>query len=234
MDIFINNKDLISRLNQSAMAYMPAIEIDIEINLLSNTYYSSVMSILHFGEGELNFRKGERYKVLNLSPQITTFSNEQLKLWNSRGIETLDRSIKTIEKFMASNVLSDKPVPENSFKDLQNRVADMLSESQLKPSDVLKLMGALNEVIKQATLKGELGVITYMRDKLVSLKAVRLSPSRGTEDNIPVWKLIGAIVLFGFPVYKSLRCILTGKCCNTVSGLEGMVAFIATVAITLC
>lgn len=37
-NIFINNKDLISKLNQSAMAYMPALELDTEINKLSNTY----------------------------------------------------------------------------------------------------------------------------------------------------------------------------------------------------
>jgi len=56
--IFLNNKDVISSLNRQAMAYIPSLELDTEINLLSNVYYSTVMSILHFGEGELNFRKG--------------------------------------------------------------------------------------------------------------------------------------------------------------------------------
>lgn len=93
----------------------------------------------------------------------------------------------------------------------------MLAETPLKSSDVLKLINAFDEVISKASKDGELGVVTFMRDKLVELKKVRLSPSRGTEDNIPVWKLIGAIVLFGFPVYKSLRCITSRKCCNTVS-----------------
>lgn len=67
-DIFISNKQLISKLNQSAMTYIPALELDTEINLLSKTYFSTVMSILHFGEGELNFRKGERFETLKLSP----------------------------------------------------------------------------------------------------------------------------------------------------------------------
>jgi len=35
-EIFFNNKELISRLNKTAMAYMPALELDNEINLLSN------------------------------------------------------------------------------------------------------------------------------------------------------------------------------------------------------
>ncbi len=76
MELFVNNKDLISKLNQSAMAYAPALELDGEINLLSNTYYSTIISILHFGEGELNFRKGERFSELKLSPQFVRYCND--------------------------------------------------------------------------------------------------------------------------------------------------------------
>ena len=102
MNVFINNKELINNLYQDAMAYIPALELDAEINLLSNTYYSTIMSLLHFGEGELNFRTGERFKTLKLSPQIITYSNKQLKEWNDRGIVTIDRSIKTIKEFIES------------------------------------------------------------------------------------------------------------------------------------
>lgn len=233
-NIFINNKDLINKLNQSAMAYMPALQLDTEINLLSNTYYSTIMSLLHFGEGELNFRKGERFKELKLSPQIVAYSNEQLKEWNERGITALDRSIESIEEFIKSGILGKEPVAEKEFKDMRLRVAEVLAETPLKSSDVSKLISAFDEVVSKAAKNGELGVITFMRDKLVELKKVRLSPSRGTEDNIPVWKLIAAIIAFGFPVYKALRCILYRKCCNTVSGLEALIFFIAVFALTLC
>ena len=73
--IFINNKDLINRLNQSAMAYIPALELDSEINLLSNVYYSTIMSILHFGEAELNFRRGERFKELKRAQTKSSQAN---------------------------------------------------------------------------------------------------------------------------------------------------------------
>lgn len=234
MEIFINDKDLISKLNQSAMAYMPALELDTEINQLSNTYYSAIMSILHFGEGELNFRRGERYKILKLSSQIVEYSNEQLKDWNERGISAIEMSIKTIEEFIKSMNLSKDPVDEKNFKDMRLRIAEVLAETPLKSSDVLKLISAFDDVVSQAAKEGELGVLTFMHDKLVELKDVRLSPTRGTEENIPVWKLIAAIVIFGFPVYKALRCILYKKCCNTVSGLEGAIVFIAALAWTLC
>ncbi|HNT70051.1 MAG TPA: hypothetical protein PLK25_04385 [Bacteroidales bacterium] len=234
MELFINNKELISKLNQIAMAYVPALELDGEINLLSNTYYSTIMSILHFGEGELNFRKGERFNELNLSPQFVRYCNDQLKEWNERGINSLDIAINTIEEFIKSGILSKDPVSEKNFMDMRIRIAEVLAESPLKVTDVSKLMSAFDDVVSQAARQGELGVITFMRDKLVELKKVRLSPTRGTEDNIAVWKLIAALIIFGFPVYKSLRCILKKKCCNTVSGLEGAIVFIAAFAWTLC
>ena len=235
-EIFVNNKVLISRLNKTAMAYMPALELDNEINLLSNVYYSSVMSILHFGQAELNFRKGEKYKALKLSSQVVSYSNAQLKEWNERGISSIEISIATIEKFIKTGILSNKPVSKKEFEDFRLRVAQLLAESTLKKEDILSLMDALDEVIEQATLNGELGVITLMQKKLIELKDVRLSSTRGNSAKavIPVWKLIGAIIIFGFPVYKSLRCILSGKCCNTVSGLEGAIVFIASVAWKLC
>lgn len=234
MELFINNKDLISKLNQTAMAYMPALELDSEINLLSNTYYSTIMSVLHFGEGELNFRKGERFSELKLSPQFVKYCNDQLKEWNERGINSLDIAINTIEEFIKSGILSKDPVSEKNFRDMRVRISEILAESPLKVTDVSKLIGAFDKVVARAAIEGELGVITFMRDKLIELKEVRLSSTRGTEDNIPVWKLIAAIVIFGFPVYKSLRCILYKKCCNTVSGLEGAIVFIAALAWSLC
>lgn len=188
------------------------------------------MSLLHFGESELNFRKGERFKTLKLSPKIVSYSNEQLKEWNKRGITALDRSITSIEEFIKSGILGKEPVAEKEFKDMRLRIAEVLAETPLKSSDVLKLIQCFDEVVSKSAKNGELGVITFMRDKLVELKRVRLSLSRGTEDNIPVWKLIAAIILFVFPVYKSLRCILYKKCCNTVSGLEGLIVFIAALA----
>jgi hypothetical protein len=63
-NIFLNNKDLINKLNQSVMVYMSALELDTEINLLSKTYYSTIMSLLHFGEGELSYRREERFKTI--------------------------------------------------------------------------------------------------------------------------------------------------------------------------
>ncbi|MGC9332123.1 MAG: hypothetical protein ACP5DZ_09660 [Bacteroidales bacterium] len=84
------------------------------------------------------------------------------------------------------------------------RIAEVLAESPLKVSDVSKLIDAFDGVVLQAAKQGELGVITFMRDKLVELKKVRLSATRGIEGNIAGWKLIGAIIIFGFPVYINL------------------------------
>lgn len=232
--IFMNNKDLISRLNQYAMAYSPALELDREINLLSNVYYSTVTSLLHFGEGELNFRKGERFDKLKLSPPLVPYFNEQLEAWNNRGISIIDTAIETIREFVETGSLSRESVNVEEFRDMRLRISEVLAESPLKASDTLKLINAFDEVVSKASTSGEFGFISFMQEKLVELKEVRQSPSRGTEDNIPVWKLIGAIVIFGFPVFKALRCILRNRCCNTVSGLEGVIVFVAALAWTLC
>jgi hypothetical protein len=234
-DIFINNKDLISQLNQCAMSYAPSLELDGEINLLSNSFFSTVMSILHFGESELNYRKGERYNILNLYPNLVSYYNDQMLQWNSRGITSIDIAIQTINEFITTGDLSNTPVSPSNFDDMKLRISEILVETHLKAADVQQLIQAFEQVVDEAAISGELGVITFMRDKLVDLKDVRLSPSRGTEINsIPVWKLIGAIIIFGFPVYKTIRCLTRGKCCNTVSGLEVAIVFIAAVAWKLC
>jgi hypothetical protein len=234
-DIFINNKDLISQLNQYAMSYAPSLELDGEINLLSNSFFSTVMSILHFGESELNYRKGERYNILNLYPNLVSYYNDQMLQWNSRGITSIDIAIQTINEFITTGDLSNTPVSPSNFDDMKLRISEILVETHLKAADVQQLIQAFEQVVDEAAISGELGVITFMRDKLVDLKYVRLSPSRGTEINsIPVWKLIGAIIIFGFPVYKTIRCLTRGKCCNTLSGLEAAIVFIAAVAWKLC
>jgi hypothetical protein len=217
------------------MAYAPSLELDVEINQVSNTFYSSVMSLLHFGESELNHRKGERYNLLSLNPELVTYYNKETKQWNKRGIDSLDVAIKTINDFITTGDLSNRPVELKVFDDMKLRISEVLVETHLKPSDVFQLVKAFELVISAAAENGELGVITLIKDKLVELRDVRLSPTRGTEINsIPVWKLIGAIVIFGFPVFKSLRCLLRNRCCNTVSGLEGAIVFIAALAWTLC
>ena len=217
------------------MSYAPAFELDQEINQLSNTYYSTVMSILHFGEGELNFRKGERYSALNLYPNLVTYSNDQLTEWNNRGIASLDAAIQTIEDFISSGISSNTPIASSNYEDMRLRISQILAETHLSSSDVNQLVTAFDEDVSHAASSGELGVATFMRDKLNELKNVRLSPTRGTEVNsIPVWKIIVAIIIFGFPVYKTARCLIKGKCCNTVSGLEGAIVFIAAIAWLLC
>ena len=173
-------------------------------------------------------------RPLKLSPQVVNYSKKQLKEWNERGITALEGSIESIEEFIKTGDLSKEPVSEKNFRDMRIRVAEILAESPLKTSDVSKLIGAFDEAVGKAATSGELGVISFMRDQIVKLKEVRLSPSRGTEDNIAIWKLIAAIIIFDFPVYKSLRCILRRRCCRTVSGLEGAIVFIAALAWTLC
>lgn len=234
MDVLISNKELLSKLNQLAMAYIPALEVDHDIVMVSQTYFGLSQPLLNFGEAELNYRTGERFSLLELSQDVVSYSNQQLEIWNSRGIATLDNAIQTLNEFISTSSLTTEPVAASSLDDLRLRTKEYLSQTNLKISDVQKLIDAYDEVAGQAIEGGESGVITFMRDKLIELKTVRLSPSRGTEENIPIWKLIGALILFGFVIYKALRCILRQRCCNTVSGLEGMIAFIAAVAVTLC
>lgn len=134
-NIFINNKDLISQLNQCAMTYAPSLELDGEINLLSNSYYSTIMSILHFGESELNYRKGERYNSLNLYPNLVSYYNNQMLQWNSRGISSIDIAIQTINEFITTGDLSDTPVSQSNFDDMKLRISEILVETHLKAAD---------------------------------------------------------------------------------------------------
>lgn len=233
MVIFENNKHVIKNVSDKVMACLPSLMLDTEIELVSQTYYAATQAMLHFGEAELNFRTGERFGALGLSEDVINYSNEQLTEWNNRGIKVLDRAIAAFEEFINTHEFSSEPIPSEDFNDEQLRIKEVLGQAHLKVSDVVKLNTAFEEMVSQAAENGELGVINYMKGKLNELKDVRLSPSRGTEDNIPVWKLISAALLFGFLGYKFIRCRLRGRCCRT-NFTENLIIGILAIALALC
>ena len=233
MTIFQNHKQVINDVNEKLMASLPSLMLDTEIILVSRTYSATIQAILDFGEAELNFRKGERFRTLGLSENIVAYSNEQLTELNARGISMLDKGIAVFDEFINSNEFSNEPVPADAFDREKLKVKEILAQSHLKVSDVVKLNNALSEVIDVIARDGELGVINFIRAKLVELKNVRLSPSRGTEENIPVWKIIAALILFGIMSWKVLRCIRKNRCC-TANMTENVIIGILAVAISLC
>ncbi len=233
MIIFENNKQVIKNVDDKVMACLPSLMLDTEIELVSQTYYAATKAILHFGEAELNFRTGERFSALGLSGNIVKYSNEQLTEWNDRGVKMLDRAIAAFDEFINTHEFSSKPISRGDFNDEQLRIKEALAQSHLKVSDVVKLNNAFEEMVVQAAESGELGVINYMRGKLDALKKVRLSPSRGTEENIPIWKLISAALLFGFLGYKFIRCKVRKRCCRT-NFTENLIIGILTIALSLC
>jgi hypothetical protein len=233
MTIFQNHKQVINDVNEKLMASLPSLMLDNEIILVSQTYAATIQAILNFGEAELNFRKGERFEMLGLSENVVVYSKEQLTELNTRGIAMLDKAIEAFDEFIESNEFSNEPVPADAFDSEKLKVKEILAQSHLKVSDVVKLDNALSEVIDVIARDGELGVVNFIRAKLVELKNVRLSPSRGTEENIPIWKLIAALILFGIMSWKVLRCILRNRCCRA-NMTENVIIGILAIAISLC
>ncbi len=234
MNVLASNKEVLNDLNEMAMAYLPAVDLDADLELFSQSYYAFSKALLNFGEAELNFRTGERYNVLSLSSDVVNYSNQQLQQWNERGTVILNRAIDAINEFIDTQSLESTGVPAARFADMQVRTKLFLAQTHLKPSDVVKVSNALNQMVDKAVAGGELAVVTFMRDKMIELRDIRRTPSRGTEENIPIWKLIGIIILFGLPVFKVLRCLIRNRCCRTVDDVEALVAFIAAVAVLLC
>lgn len=234
MDAFISNKEAINKVNDAAMSYLPALDVDPDLTLLSQTYFGFVQSILNFGEAELNFRTGERFSVLGLSQDVVNYSNQQLALWNSRGLATLENAIQTLTEFISTSDPISESVDPSEFEDFRLRVKEMLAQTTLKVSDVQKINDAFEQVVSRATESGEAGVLNLMLEKLNELKTLRNSPSRGTEDNLPIWKIATIVAIFALPLFKVLRCLFRRRCCNTVSGLEGGIYLIVVLSLALC
>lgn len=233
MTIFQDHKQVINDVNEKLMAGLPPLMLDTEIVLVSQTYAATIQAILNFGEAELNFRKGERFETLGLSENVVAYSREQLTELNARGIAMLDKAIEAFDEFINSNEFSNEPVSGGAFDVEKLKVKEILAQSHLKVSDVVKLNNALNEVLGVIANGGELGVINFIKAKLSEFKDVRLSPSRGTEENIPVWKIIAALILLGIMSYKVLRCIRRNRCCRA-NMTENVIIGILAVALSLC
>jgi hypothetical protein len=95
-------------------------------------------------------------------------------------------------------------------------MAEFVSNLEIKSSDAKKLMDALDEIIVAVNNNGEQGFLNFLTSKTADLEQLRQSPTRGTEDNIPVWKLVAIAVFLGLGIYGIIRCIVRGRNCGQV------------------
>lgn len=166
-------------------------------------------AVSYFGLSELEFRKKDRCEGKASFKLLKSSYNLNGVRYNKKGLKSL--SIASSElKLFKSNLKIDK---KNIFKDEEFK-QDLLSffvDLEIKPSDVNKLTGVLNETLKECS-KGPEQTILFLQKKVEELNKLRNSPDRGAIDNIPWWKLVAIAVMIGLSVWDIWRCIYKGVC----------------------
>lgn len=93
----------------------------------------------------------------------------------------------------------------------------LLSEGDIKPSDVFKLKAIQDEVIAVAISKGEPGLVEHVLSNMEKLVELRNRPDRGAVDNIPWWKIVGIAAFLGLWVWAVIRCLVDRRQCSDVT-----------------
>lgn len=184
--------------------------------LLSDYYYGFAAAVDNFGQCELHFRSADRCSILNIDADKQAFENRELIRFNNIGLDALNKASLSLAGYILINPGSTTPIGQNQVAGLRTYMAEFISNIEMKASDAKKMMDTFDEIVTAVNTNGEQGFLTYLQTKTAQLQAFRQSPSRGTEENIPVWKLAAIAVFLGLGIYGIIRCFVRGKNCGAV------------------
>ena len=173
-------------------------------------YHQGLLAaILECAESEAEFRQAERYGVLGIETARSKLHSEAGERSNELAIRTLKRLVETSDSLV--EVSGDYPKVKISRED--EDISEFidgwkreLAQVDIKTSDIEKLNAVFNDGL-DALLSGQMSEIsTYLRDQANRLLEARSSETRGSESNIPVWKLIALAAALGVTLAYFMHC----------------------------
>jgi hypothetical protein len=87
----------------------------------------------------------------------------------------------------------------------------LLTEADIKPSDVITLKAIQDEVMTVAIGKGVPGLIQHVLTNMEKLAELRDRPDRGAVDNIAWWKIAAIAAFLGLWVAAVARCLISRR-----------------------
>lgn len=172
-------------------------------------------SISSFILSELNFRQGERSQVANIYPDRTNYYFNIGNKFNQRGINGLFDSANFMNLFKNSESFPPTTADfDLTLDEFRQDLLDLFIDVEWKASDITKIQNVINEVFSNISQQPSENLLTYIESKITELANVRQSPTRGTEENLPIWKVLAAAVLIGFAAWAVYACYYRSRGCT--------------------
>lgn len=164
-----------------------------------------------FGETEHFAREAERCKILGVQRAREKFCSKMVAKKNAEGLAVLAGAeqalalMKDIVKNIKKGPLTKKMGRE--LKSFETGFADILVDSDIKPSDAGKVQKVVSDVVSIAAEKGVAGTMSLLEKKLDEYLKVRKQDDRGAVDNVPHWKIVAVALFLGVAVIAIIHCL---------------------------
>lgn len=223
---------------KNSMAQLRSALTDEESIMYTRFFDAFDGAISDFIQTELNIRQGERYKVLNINPDLEAYSIRYGEKLNKQGIEMTKLALGFLKEF--KKTLGEQPKTDKEFQVKLNEYHTDLKETlalvELKASDVKEVNKEMENVLK--SLKpGNTGLdlISDIEKNLEKLIKVRSTPGRGAETNIAVWKLIAAATMLGIGAWIVYKCYYSPwRCSQNEKKIYNTILFLAIATFAAC
>jgi hypothetical protein len=172
-------------------------------------------SISNFMLSELNYRQGERSDAAGLYSDRVTYYPEIGERFNDLGVDGLDQSLPLLDDFINSDTFSSTNAEFNAtLDDFKRELLDLLLDVEWKPADITSVIAVIDEVFDNIKEQPAANLLNYISSKISDLKDAKISVTRGSEENIPIWKIAELAVLFGMASWAVYACYCKSKGCS--------------------
>lgn len=202
-------------------------------------------AVLLFGECELTIKRAERVEILyGAGSDLKSCMESDALNINAQGLQLLERAIEEFSgKQRVRLGVRDPRDPEETDYDFTGATREgidgfvsslrsYLLDSQVKPTDVGEIWEIVQEV---SAIGGSQELREYVLDKSRQLLEYRASATRGTDKNIPWWKVCAIAVILGISVYGVACCLRRWCGCSKVAGAAANLGLsVASLVLRFC
>lgn len=168
---------------------------------------------VQFGRCELHMHVADRNTALNRNEPFVASETKRAMDYHARGLKELENIKPELTRFIEEVSSMDGGTGQKLWKGIEAEIKESWLESladlDMKPSDAKKLNMVMDECCA-ATENGLKGLGSHISEQFSELERLRNTPTRGTEDNWPYWKLAAVAIWLGFTVAGVILALQRG------------------------
>lgn len=220
---------------------IPALLERQELSELAEVARTFGAALIQFGRCERLARRYERRREIS-GGKLAKSENKTIDDLNRSGQAALEQTISELRALQPQIVTRTYGVVTPSIKsgitEFSETLMSLLSDVEMKPSDISKLQSTVDKVINTALTKGGSGLLDGISDEMDKLMELRKRPDRGAVDNIALWKILAIAAFLGLAVIAVAHCLNrrnNRQACNDVTtGAIAVGMSIAVLVIYFC